>query len=114
MSMKDLVAKYKFPLFLSGVIILAIIMVGISMKMYYISGAFQLDLSRPEYAPVRDRINPAPKQQDDFSGQGEVTVQTLDEFLSMYRPEAQKVVEGSGFAEADISDEQLGLAEAAN
>lgn len=109
MKLRRVIEKYKFATFLSAVIILAIVMVGVSMRMYYLSGAFQLDLSRPEYTSVRDQIDPAPKHQDEFLSQGDVTTQTLDDFLGRYKGESSKVLDEPGFSDDSLSDDKLGI-----
>lgn len=109
MRIKALINKYKFPAFLIGVVSLAVVLVGISMRIYYVSGAFQLDLSRPEYEPVRSRIDQAAKKHNEFPTQGELTPQALDDFLSQYAPEADKVTSSNGFADDSLSNAQLGL-----
>ncbi len=105
----QLIGTYKFPAFLVGVIALGMILVGVSMRIYYVSGAFQLDLSRPEYTEVRAQIDPVTKNHDDFPGQGEVDVLVLDDFLNRYKTEADKVTQAAGFADGALGDQQLGI-----
>lgn len=106
---KQWVVRYRLPAFLIGVVSLAIVLVMISMSVYYVSGAYQLDLSRPEYKSVRSQIESAPKAKDVFEAQGEVNGDVLDAFMKYYEEEARKVIEADVFSGDVLSNEQLGI-----
>ena len=55
-KLSELIHRHKLPAFLVAVVILAGVLVVISVSVYYRSGAYQLDLSRPEYKDVRSQI----------------------------------------------------------
>lgn len=113
MKIKDLVLNYKLPVFLVAAVLLAGVLVVISVRMYYISGAAQLDLSRPEYVSVRSQIdkNEKKKASDLFDTQGEVTEAVLEEFLVGYRAQASKALDSGAFANDVLSDEALGISQ---
>lgn len=104
-----LVMRYKLPAFLVAVILVALALVLVSVKIYYNSGAFQLDLSRPEYQSVRSQINKDQKNLKSFDSQGEITDKVLDDFLKLYIEESDKVLQAKAFSNDVLSDEQLGL-----
>lgn len=106
---KQWVMRYRLPAFLIGVIVLAIVLVWVSVGVYYMSGAHQLDLSRPEYKSVRSQIEPAAKSSGGFDAQGEITAEALEEFLVLYKEEAGRAIEADAFAGDVLSDNQLGL-----
>lgn len=109
MKTKALIERYRLPTFLLGAMLIAIVMVVISMYAYHISGAAQLDLSRPEYTAIRSQIEADSKDSDTFSAQGLVTDEVLEEFLVKYKEQAAKIIEVDAFSNDVLSDEQLGL-----
>ncbi len=111
MKIKQLVHRYKLAAFTVGVIVIAIILVSFSMRAYYASDAFRLDLSRPEYLSLRSQIDKENKNSREFDLQGEITAKTLDEFLSMYDESAKKAQEAKAFSGDVLSDQQLDIDE---
>lgn len=109
MQIRQWVLRHRFLAFLITVIGLAVVMVLISMDIYYKSGAFQLDLSRPEYKPVRSQISSDTKTEDTFASQGEITNEVLDDFLTRYKTEASRASDAQAFQNDVLSDEQLGM-----
>lgn len=108
-KIKQLISQYKLPAFLVAVIGLAFVLVLISMHVYYVSGTFQLDLSRPEYTPVRAQIEKESKTKQTFDAQGSIDNQVLDDFLTQYKNEADRAVKAQAYSNNVLSDEQLGL-----
>lgn len=108
-KIKALVERYRLPTFLLVTMLIATVMVFISMYAYHISGAAQLDLSRPEYTPVRSQIDANSKASDGFSAQGPITDEVLEDFLTQYKEQATKILEADAFANDVLSDEQLGI-----
>ena len=106
---KQWILRHKLPTFLTGVILLAFVLVMISMEVYYRSGAYQLDLSRPEWMARRAEIDEAPKTRDAFDAQGEITVEVLDEFLERYKEEAGRAIDTGAFSADVLSNEELGI-----
>lgn len=109
MRYSRLMEEYKMPVFLAGVIVVALALVGVAMKLYYSSDAVRLDLSRPEYVPVRDQINQAPAHDEGFSSQGGVTKDVLKDFMQRYQKETKAITENSPFSPEALSDGGLGL-----
>ncbi len=81
--------QHRFFLLIGGVIVVSLIFVVISLVIYNVSGAAQLDLSRPGYQSVSAQV-----EQNDgvegFDAAGEVTVTTIDEFLNQYDEQATR------------------------
>lgn len=109
MRVKQWILNYRLPAFLIVVISLAFILVTISVGVYYATGAYQLDLSRPEYKAVRSQIDPGSKKKEVFEVQGDISVDSLDKFLTLYKEEASRVLEAKAFSSDVLSDEQLGI-----
>lgn len=106
---KKAIKRHSLLIFLMAVVGLAVVMVLISMRVYYTSKAYQLDLSRPEYKAVRSQIARDPENKDIFASQGEITEDVLNDFLERYKTEVNPVRENPAFAKDVLSDEQLGL-----
>lgn len=105
-----LITQYKLPTMVLSVIAVSIVLVGISMHLYYSSDAFRVDLSRPDYVPYRAQIdNSNDHNRDMFEAQGEVTDKVLDNFLQKYKQEEKKADGARAFASDVLSDDQLGI-----
>lgn len=108
---KQLVSRHKIAAALAGIIGVAFALVFISMTIYYRSGAFQLDLSRPEYKSLRSQIDTDTKTTDTFEAQGEINEEVLDDFLARYKDKSARALEAKAFSTDVLSDQQLGLTE---
>lgn len=106
---KQWIMRYRLPAFLIGVISLAFVLVMISMSVYYVSGAYQLDLSRPEYKSVRSQIESGDKATEAFEAQGEINAEVLEQFLTRYKEDAGKAIEADAYSGDVLSNEQLGI-----
>ena len=111
---QNFIDQRRFLVFITGVCLLAIMLVAISMRLYYSSGSFRLDLSRPEYTELRSEISKGSEGKNGFDTQGPINEQVLDEFLNLYKTEAKKVTKTKAFSSDVLSDEQLGLTGSAN
>ena len=107
---RQFVEQHRFGVFIGGVISLAIVLVVISMWLYYSSDAFRLDLSRPEYMELRSEITKGSETKDAFEAQGAIDDEVLDDFLRRYKVEASKALDAKAFSNDVLSDEQLGIA----
>lgn len=109
MKIKQLIDRYKLPAFLVTSILAAFLLVIISMNAYYSSGAFLIDMSSPEYKPVRPQLIVNPKKKNPFEAQGEITDKVMADFLSIYGDDAKQVLDAKAFSGDVLSDEQLGI-----
>jgi hypothetical protein len=81
--------EHRFALLLVFTVIIAIVLTVISMTLYNISGAAQLDLSRPGYQSVSDQVDTTTKI-DSYSASGPVNTETIREFMKLYDEQAKK------------------------
>jgi hypothetical protein len=121
MSEEDLVAdahhlegweKHRFLLMVGASIIIALLLVAVSMKLYESSGAAQLDLSRPGYEHVSEKV----AQSEVFKGfpaTGEINQETIDEFRAMYAKRAIQATNVDSFGGDVMSDAALSIDESA-
>lgn len=100
--------KHRFMLMVGGSIIIALMLVGVSMKLYASSGAAQLDLSRPGYEHVSEKV----AQSEVFKGfpsTGGIDKKTLEEFRAMYNKRADQATNISSFGGDVMSDVALSI-----
>lgn len=79
-----------FIIFISGSLVIALLLVVLSMVIYQKSGAAQLDLSRPSYEAVRSQAQQSDKVKD-FGATGELNEAALKEFNDLYQKTAEDV-----------------------
>lgn len=108
-KIKSFISEHRIATSLVAIISVAILLVSISMTVYYSSGAFQLDLSRPEYKPLRSQIDNDHKQDDSFKAQGNIDEKVIDEFLERYKTKSKRIQDSKAFTNDVLSDQQLGL-----
>ena len=81
--------RHRFTLLLIFTVIIAIVLTCVSMVMYTASGTAQLDLSRPGYQSVSDKVDRETKI-DEYDAFGPVTTGTIKEFRELYDEQAAK------------------------
>ena len=81
--------EHRFMLLIVITIIIAMVLVGISITIYKVSGSAQLDLSLPGLTSVSnkvDRTDPV----TEYSAFGAVNKTTVNEFTTLYDAQAKK------------------------
>ena len=110
-KLKELAKNNSFGLFITGVVALSVVLTVFSVVIYYKTGAYQLDLSRPEYESRRAEIVENGKENDEFKAQGAIDEKALQEFLKLYDKESNSIVKMKPFVSDVLSDKELGLGE---
>jgi hypothetical protein len=82
-------AEHRLTLLLISTVIIALIMTVVSVIIYNNSGAAQLDLSRPGYRSVSDKVERT-DEIDTYNASGEVTKGSIQEFMKLYDAQASK------------------------
>ncbi len=82
-------SDHRLLLLIIGTVTIALIMTSISMVAYTQSGAAQLDLSRPGYKSVSDKVDKEDKV-NGFDATGQVNKETIQEFMTIYDEQSQK------------------------
>lgn len=100
--------RNKLVLFISGSIVVALLLVAVAMALYASSGAAQLDLSRPGYKAVQDKVDKTDTFKS-FSASGSVDDKTLDQFRKLYDEQVQRVTTSDAFNPDVLSDQALGI-----
>lgn len=81
--------QHRFSLLLIITVLIAITLTVVSMTIYNSSGAAQLDLSRPGYRSVSDKID-TKDTIDGYSSTGAVNKDTIKDFMKQYDDQATK------------------------
>lgn len=89
-------------------VFIALMLVGISMAIYYSSGAAQLDLSRPGYKDVRGKVINSDTFQN-YTGSGPINQVTITEFKSLYDQQAKKIESVDAFGGDPLSPDALDI-----
>lgn len=81
--------EHRFLLLIIATLIIATILVSISIFIYNVSGSAQLDLSRPGYRSVSDKVDRTDPVTD-YSAFGPVNKVTVNDFTTTYDKQAYK------------------------
>lgn len=104
---------HRITLLLIITVIIAITLTAVSVAMYNSSGAAQLDLSRPGYRSVSDKVEKSDKI-DVYSASGVVTKESIEEFMKLYDEQASKAKAVDAFNGDPLNPEVLEFGVPAN
>lgn len=99
--------RRQLVLFISGSILIAFLLVSVSMALYASSGAALLDLSRPGYKQIQDKVEETDTFES-FPASGAVNGKTIDQFQRVYDRQA-RFIEGDAFNPAVLDEQALGI-----
>lgn len=100
--------RTRVVLFISGSIAVALVLVVISMALYASSGAAQLDLSRPGYQSVQNKVEETNTFKS-FPASGPVDKATLEQFQKLYEEQVKQVTGVDAFNPDVLSEQALGI-----
>jgi hypothetical protein len=89
--------QHKFFLLVGITIIVAISLVTVSLMIYNMSGAAQLDLSRPGYKAVASQAQTDQSAFANYAATGPVNSKTIEEFQKLYDAQAKAVTSVDAF-----------------
>lgn len=103
-------AKNKLVVLIIGATATSFVLVLVAMSIYWMSGAAQVDLSRPGFSAVREQ---AANNETDrpFESNGEITDKVLDDFEKRYKEKSQRVLDARVFNPSVMSDKTLRIPE---
>lgn len=105
--------RHRLSLLLIVTVIIAITLTFVSVAIYNSSGAAQLDLSRPGYRSVSDKVEKADKI-DTYSATGAVNKETIEQFMDLYDEQATKAKAIDAFNGDPLNPEVLEFGVPAN
>ncbi len=91
---------------MGATVIIAILLTVVSMIFYTMSGAAQLDLSRPGYQSVSGQVD-TESQIDTYSASGAVNKESIQEFIKLYEKQAEKAKAVDAFNGDPLNPEVL-------
>jgi hypothetical protein len=100
--------KHRLSLLLIITVIIALTLTVISMIAYNVSGTAQLDLSRPGYLSVSNKVDKTDKISE-YSGFGSVSKDSINEFTKLYDAQAIKAKAVDAFNGDPLNPEVLGF-----
>lgn len=100
------IAQHRFLVLIAGTIVVSIILVSISLVIYNVSGSAQLDLSRPGYQSVSDKVDRTDVITD-YSAFGPLNKTTIDEFTKLYDEQSAKAKAVDAFNGDPLNPEVL-------
>jgi len=98
--------QHRLSLLLILTVAIALVMTVVSVVIYNTSGAAQLDLSRPGYRSVSDKVERTDKI-DTYSASGPVNKETIEEFIKLYDTQAAKAKAVDAFNGDPLNPEVL-------
>ena len=101
------VAKNRFTILIIGSITVALLLVMISLFLYGVSGAAQVDLSGPGYSSVRSEVTEDRDSFEAFPGTGPINKEALALFDRLYTQTTQAATKSEVFHNDVISDRAL-------
>lgn len=101
--------KHSFLLFITISILISCFVVFVSMTLYNGSGAAQLDLSRPGYVSVRSQAVTNDGDFKDYPSTGGISKDVINDFISLYTKQAQKVKAVDAFGGSPLDPDGLGI-----
>jgi len=99
-------AKHRLSLLLVITVVIAITLTVVSMVAYNVSGTAQLDLSRPGYSSVSDKVDRTDKITE-YNGNGPITKESINEFNKFYDDQAKKAKAVDAFNGDPLNPEVL-------
>lgn len=100
--------QHRFLLLVGISIAIALALVAVSLKLYYSSGAAQLDLSRPGYEAVSETVGKS-EVYEGFPAIGAIDQQAIDDFREMYKQRAEEATNVDTFGGDVMSDKALSI-----
>lgn len=102
-------ARHRYFVLIFSTIFVALVLVGISMWMYYSSGAVQLDLSRPGYSSVAGQVTDDENKFTVYPSTGGLNADSIDQFQKLYDTQAKNAEAVDAFGGDPLSSSALGL-----
>lgn len=101
--------QHRYLLLIVSSILISIVLVAISMTLYYTSGAEQLDLSRPGYEAVAEQVEEDSYNYDSYSAIGDINEASIDEFEQLFSEQAKRATDVDAFSGTPLDPETLGI-----
>lgn len=101
--------RHRFFTLIALVLIIAAFLVSVGLSLYKLSGAEQVDLSRPGYQSIRKEAQRGEDINDAFPASGSLDEAAFNTFCSRYDKRAARVVNVQSFDAKALSEASLQL-----
>lgn len=98
--------RHRFFLLVLITIVISITMTVVALVMYNVSGSAQLDLSRPGYQSVSDKVEREEPSRE-FNSFGPVTRETLEDFMKLFTESSNRAKAVDAFNGDPLNPETL-------
>lgn len=103
-------AKNRFVILIVSSIAISLLLVSIALALYAWSGAAQVDLSRPGYGDIRNKVDEV-EEPTAFPNSGPIDKEVLDSYEKLYDKTAAQVTSVNAFESGVLSDVALRINE---
>lgn len=103
----DRFSKHRFIILIVSTILIGIGFVGVALGLYASSGAAQVDLSRPGYSSVRDKVQDNIDNDAAFPSDGPINKDVLNDFSKQYGATSKQITSTDSFNPKVLSDKSL-------
>lgn len=104
----DFLRHNQIFILLIGSILIATTLTGVSLWLYAASGTQQLDLSRPGYKSVQDKVKREPIS-DSYPATGPMSLSEIEKFKKLYSAEVDRANKNDAFSGDPLNPEGLGI-----
>lgn len=101
--------RNKFVLLIAGSIGISLVLVTVAVSVYNSNGAAQLDLSRPGFSSVRDKIIKEDKDRAAYPSSGTFDQKAFDDFDLMYQKYSDAVKAINGYDSAAVNNDAINI-----
>jgi hypothetical protein len=108
-QVKQWITNHQWPAFIIAALVVAMTLTSVSLWLYKVSGAANLDLSRPGYEKVREDVKDDGDSTKPFSPTGDLDAAAVSDFRSRYEGIKARLNQMNSYGDSAISDENLGL-----
>lgn len=103
--------QHRYLLLIGFSVVTALILTGVSLYLYFSSGAAQLDLSRPGYSAVAEQATNETKAYPEYSAIGDINTDTVGEFSQLFNEQSAKASAVDAFGGDPLSPEALEISD---
>lgn len=101
------IERHRYLILIALTIVISLILVGISLFMYQVSGTAQLDLSRPGYEAPREQAQTTEPTIGDYASSGDIDLKSIEEFKKLFDEQAGSATGVDAFSGDPLSPEAL-------
>lgn len=108
-EVQPLVNRHRLIFAISSAIVVSLLLTVFSILLYVVTGTSKLDLSRPGYEEVRQKITKTPPSTNSFEPNGSLDSKIIDDYLKRYKDQSQSLSKYDTFNSHLLDDAPLGL-----